>query len=556
MGEKIRLEMNDWLYNAGLVGLYNVLKHSGDKVDYAEQYVELDVSLLENFEEKYFRYFIDKYQAYLSYFKIISYERTIKYHEDNDFETFEEEDLESLNNYIKNVVKYYLSSNSYRAAYEIINDEVDMLELAKELQVIKIKKKESIKDKVGEIKNIFQQLKVMINCCKKDNYRKYLAAKNVIYTIIKHSWDGVSFLNPQTKEKDIYLDYQNYFIEPVNKYMTKKATSEKFNCFTCGRSIKDLKNDLSFLNNIGFDVSRKSSHTWNFSNDVAVCPICKLVLSCTPAGITYVYDKGIYINDNNSFQDAVNINNKVKSEILKEFRTDKLLTYRALVNSIQEQFQDKMKYELADIQVVRYEEGQYKFNILSKQALYIIRKSQGDLNNIIHSGFKEINTYFNIYELVINRILNNHNLFTLIQKLLVYKLSNPKDCRFNALQLISILNINFRCLEGMGYMKSSDKDIIKNANISGYYLREQYKEKGAQDKLNGISYRLLNALKTNNKDMFMDTLLNCYLYSQKTVPSIFLEALKDDEKYKTIGYAFVTGLIEGKESMKKNGGDE
>lgn len=56
--------------------------------------------------------------------------------------------------------------------------------------------------------------------------------------------------------------------------------------------------------------------------------------------------------------------------------------------------------------------------------------------------------------------------------------------------------------------------------------------------------------------MFMDTLLNCYLYVSKPVPSIILEGLKDDEAFKTIGYAFVSGLIEGKENNNTGGGDK
>ena len=54
----------------------------------------------------------------------------------------------------------------------------------------------------------------------------------------------------------------------------------------------------------------------------------------------------------------------------------------------------------------------------------------------------------------------------------------------------------------------------------------------------------------------MDTVLNCYLYAQRTVPPIFLEGLKDDLAFKNIGYAFVTGLIEGKEETNKVGGDK
>lgn len=354
----------------------------------------------------------------------------------------------------------------------------------------------------------------------------------------------------------MYIDYKNYFIDPTQKYLSLDKSKFKYNCFICNRDMKNLKNNLSFLNETGFDVNKKSSHVWKFNNDVATCPICKLVYSCTPAGITYVYNRGMYINDNSSMENAININNKVKSEILKEHEVNTSLTYRALVNSIQEQFNDKVKYELSDIQVVRFEDEKYKFNILSRRVLQVINDSRNDLNKLIKCGFKEVNTYFNIYDLVIDNLLNNQNLFILIHKLLVYKLSIPRDCHFSTMQVMRMLNINFRFLEGVGYMENLERDIIKQANASGYYLREKYKEKGAKDKLNGIAYRLLNALKVNNKDMFMDTVLNCYLYAQKTVPSIFLDGLKDDLAFKNIGYAFVTGLIEGKEETNKVGGDK
>lgn len=100
-------------------------------------------------------------------------------------------------------------------------------------------------------------------------------------------------------------------------------------------------------------------------------------------------------------------------------------------------------------------------------------------------------------------------------------------------------------------MKGIYKDIVKEGNNAGEKLREKYRNKGAKDKLSGVSYRLLNSLKTNNVDSFMDTLLNCYLYVKSSVPEVFLDALKDEEKFKTIGYAFVSGIIED-----ENGGKE
>jgi len=538
--------MEDWLYNSGLVGFYNILEHAEDDVIIKQNYIEFELEHLIRFEEKYFKYFTDKYKDIFSLNKILSFEEFIDKHEENNFEEFDGKKLESMNKYISDVVKKQIKSNSYKSAYELIDSPVDVLELEKSLKTIKLKKKQEISEILPEIKDRFTILKEIIEYMKLEKSQKYIGAKNAMYTIIKNGWNGVCFLNPQTKEKDMYIDYKNYFIEPAIEYLNIDKSKFKYNCFSCDKSMKDFSNDLSFLNSTGFDVSRKSSHVWDFQNDIAVCPICKLVYSCVPAGISYLYDKGIYINDNSSMRNAIDINNKIYMEIYKQNKGDKKLTYKALVESINEEYNDKIKYELADIQLIRYEDEKYRFNILSRKSLEIIKSSEDDLNKLINCGFKEINTYFNVYELVIDRLLNSQNMFTLVQKMLHYKLSQPKDSHYNSFHVIRILRINTKFLKGVGCMKELNKDIVKRGNIAGYYLREKYRSKGSIDKLSGISYKLLNSLQTNNTDSFMDTLLNCYLYVKSSVPEVFLDTLRSEEEFKTIGYAFVAGLIEGK----------
>ena len=555
MGDKIVLQMEDWLYNSGLVGLYNILEHAKDEVAIKGNSIEFDCDYLIDFERKYFEYFIDRYEEILSINKIKSFEKFIIYHEENDFKEFNEKSLEILNDYIVNIIKRYLKSNSYKSAYDLIGLSVNVLDLEKKSKRINLKKKQDIKEIIPEIKDTFSTLKEVIEYMKSDESKKYIGAKNVMYTVIKNGWNGVCLLNPQTKEKDMYIDYKNYFIQPILDYLEIDKSKFKYNCFSCNREMKDLGNDLSFLTATGFDVSRKSSHVWDFQNDIAVCPICKLVYSCIPAGITYLYNKGIYINDNSSMKNAIKINEKIYLEIFKQKNEERKLTYKALVESINEEYRDKIKYELADIQLVRYENEVYRFNMLSKNSLQIIRDSKEDLGKLVNCGFKEINTYFNVYELVIDRLLNSQNMFTLVQKMLHYKLSQPKDSHYNSFHVIRILRINTRFLKGVGCMKERDKDIVKLGNASGYYLRERYKDKGAVDKLGGISYRLLNSLKTDNRDSFMDTLLNSYLYIKSPVSEIILDVLRNDEDFKTIGYAFVAGLIEG-ERDNGNGGKD
>lgn len=554
MSEKVRIYLEDWLLNSGIVGLYNILYKSKDSVTTGDNYIEFDIEVLNNFEEKYFSYFIFEYEKSLTWYKIISFEDVIYIHEQNKLQKFDEKSLEYLNKYISDTAKKFVKSNSYVAAFELIGIKEEMQSLEKDLVTLKLKKGQSLQDIFPEVIKTFDVIKKIISNLKRTEVKRYVAAKNVMYSIIKNGWNGVCFLNPQTKEKDMYKDYKEYFVSPAIEYINSDKSKYKYDCYACGEKMKDMKNDLAFLNEIGFDVNRKSSHVWNFNNDIAVCPICKLVYSCVPAGFSYAIDSGIYVNENNFMPNAININGKIKSEILKMTDNNRSLTYRALVESIKEQFADSNKYELSDVQVVRYVNEEYRFNILTRSVLKLVYECKEELGELISSGYREVNTYFNIYDIVLNNLFNSQNMYLLMHKMLLYKLTDPKNCYFNWKQTINVMKINKKFMRRLGYMGKTRDDIVIDGNRQGYFLREAYKRKDpGTSKLSGIAYRLLNALKVNDKDMFMDTVLNCYLYVKKAVPSILLEVLKDDEDvFKTVGYAFVSGLIEGQEVTKNN----
>ncbi|MBF4694001.1 type I-B CRISPR-associated protein Cas8b1/Cst1 [Fusibacter sp. Q10-2] len=561
--------MNDWLFNAGLVGLVNILKKAGDEalLDVKDYYVEFDTQLLEQFEEKYFNYFIETYKETLPWFKIVSYEKEIIHHIGTDYEHFDENALKTLNEYVQKTLKNNLKKDSFVAAYPLVDDERDVIAMGNQIEMISLKKGEQISDVLTQIKETHEKIQPIIAYCNRDDAKKYLAAKNVIYTIIKIAWNGVCFLNPQTKIKDMYVDYRQYFLEPAQVYFDASKKKYKYNCFNCGDLINDNSNVMSFLNAIGFDVGKKTSHVWAFNNDIALCPLCKLIYSCVPAGMTYVYNRGVYINENQRLSRAIRINENLKNHILESHVMNTTTTYKGMITAFNEQFQINLKYELADVQLIQSElikKGKnekilYKFSLFAKHMIEVFYNSRDILKILEKAGYeigpKKAKIYFSVYEQVIERIFNNQNLFTLIHKLILYKLTDPQNCYYQTYHITSILEMNTEILKGVGAVENIEKEVIKRANSSGYYLREAYKSKGAKDKLNGISYRLLNALKTNNINMFMDTVLNCYLYTQKSVASIFLETFEDEEHFKSIGYAFVTGLIEGKENDKPNGGN-
>ncbi|MBW4829357.1 MAG: type I-B CRISPR-associated protein Cas8b1/Cst1 [Clostridiaceae bacterium] len=563
MGEKIKIYLSDWQFNAGIVGLYNILEYAKDEVAINDQYIEIELEMLKNFEEKYFNYFIEKYKETTPWYRIVSYKLIMKSHENNNFENFDKKSLDYLNDYIK-MVKDYLKRPNYKKVYPFVENDKDIISLEKELKTIRIKKNDKVEDKIDEVKDRFKTINEVIDYCNSEDGKKYIAAKGVIYNIINNGWNGVCFLNPQTKEHDVYKDYKEYFVDETINYLKSNKEKFKYNCFVCDRKMKNMNNDLSFLNETGFDVARKTSHVWGFTNDVAICDLCKLVYSCLPAGFVYAYDKGIFINSNISANDLLKINRKLRDDILHKDDSDyRSLTYRALVKAINEQHSSKIQYELQDIQIVRYENERYRFNLLSKEVLKVIRESEKELKSLMNTGYREVRTNFSIYDIAIDRLLNNYNMFTLIHKLLIYKITNSQSITTyyymgHVMNLI-IINVNYlKGVEGMDKVKEN-KELVRKARAYGYYLRQEYlnKDRDAdKNKIRGVSYRLLNALKTRNTEMFMHNVITSYMYVGETIPKKLTIALENEEILGIIGYAFVTGLNGGEYKDKNENGGE
>ena len=448
---EIVIELGTWQYNAGIAGLCNILEKNGIEINIHEDKLIFNSEeelkkALENFEEKYFNYLIEKYEKTLSWYKIVSYREKLEEIK-NNFEILDEKKFQELDKYIKEILKYYIKSASYKAAYELIGENIDPLQLEKELKPVSIKKNEKISDKKEDILKMIDKALVLIEYCEKG--KEYLAGKNVIYTLIKNAWNGVCFLNPQTKEKNFYKDFKNYFVDTALSYLDEDKSKYKYECFVCDNKIKNFDNDFSFLNETGFDTARKPSHAWNFLNNTGMCPLCRLIYSCIPAGFSYVYGNGIFINSNQSLTELLRVNRLVYEKIYNHNTKNEgnsSLTYRALAEALKDEKEENLKYELADIQMVRYENEKYYFNILSKNIIKIIKNSKNDLDFLTKAYYKvnkDDKDKCSVYEEVMKRVLNNQNLFTLIYKLLFYKISRDENCFFTLKHIMNILNTEY-----------------------------------------------------------------------------------------------------------------
>ena len=582
----ITVKNSDWLFNCGILGLYNILKYNNDDGDIALSQDELTfpVSRLENFEEKYFSYLIDTYEKIFSIYRITSFEKFLQDHEESNLENFGKKSLERLNSQIKQVKKY-LKSNSYVSAYKMIDLDFDPISKEKELKKVSLKKNETTDDKKGEIKAQMDILKEVVEFFKRKEVKKHVGGRNAMYSIIKNAWTNISIMNSQNKNPDIYKEFNDYFVEPVKEYLDEIDSGNlkaKYRCTSCNAKIKNLSIDLGFMREIGFDVNRKLSHVWDFNNYVAICPVCRLVYACVPAGFTYLYNRGIFVNFSMDLKEIRRINESIKFQVLSNSEGSNII-YRALQEQMNKKINETPSYELSDVQVVRFYNDQdkdsifYRFNVITKSILKIIENC-GKCFEVIRNGlFLDGNSTIYLYDEVMNSLMNNENQFLLIQKLMHYKLSMPDKAKYNMNMIANILEINAGYLKEVGIMEKEAKDMIKTAKSHGFYLQKAYNDYAKKDdsnsvsgagsngdtynkKLGSIAYRMLNALKTNNKHAFMDIMVNAHMYVQKAIPAIFAENLENDLNFKNLGYAFVTGMIgyadnnkgDGKENEKGN----
>ena len=583
MDEKIELKLKDYLFNAGLLGFINILgeetKNNGElEIDNKNRLIRFSPKVLENFEYKYFDFFIKRYGKTLTYGKILEFEKYIDEFEENGEKIKSINELKMINDKIT-FFKAKIKSESYKKAYDFIekNGTNKILEMEKELKKIKEPKENVNEISDDDVKNNLKIMKEIIDFFKKKitdkegNAKNYLAAKNVAYVIINNAWSSVSFLNRANSAKDIYEEYKSYFVEPALEYINADKSKFKYKCTISNMPMKDYKNTLGFLNDIGFDVNRKPSHVWNFVNDIAVTPLVTLIYSCVPAGFIYGADKGIFVNANHNIDQLCKINNGIAYNILEDKSEEKDINlYKNLLKEIKKE-KDNTKYELSDIQIVKLEEGHYKFTLLSRGILKLLSENKEKLDDLLDKWYLIDRRYFYLYDTTITELLNNQNLFSLINKLCYYKISKIKlYCKLKNIEDLLKINLDYirrlKKMDKQGIVEKeeskktseelTEKDIFYIRRDAMIFREEYIKKSGNDKKIGSLLYRLQNALRINNVDMFMDALISAHAYAGKNISSLFAKALLNDENFQTLGHGFLLGLLGEDKSKNENKTDK
>ena len=72
---------------------------------------------------------------------------------------------------------------------------------------------------MSEIQNLVSDLKEIYAFLRQEDSQKYIGANFSINTFIKNAWGKISILNSKVEEKDMYLEFDNYFVKTTLQYL-------------------------------------------------------------------------------------------------------------------------------------------------------------------------------------------------------------------------------------------------------------------------------------------------------------------------------------------------
>ena len=544
----VKIEQNDFLYNAGIIGLLYLLKdvieaERGADYEIEANSVSVNKEILcrSSLADDYVNAFIQKFGDDSPFSLMIErveklQDMTKKYLQSNakeDKKAVDEEYKYLLNN-------TGLLRASYLSGEQILKAKGYVLDLKSRCKEIK-----SIKDyaeKCDELLNLARELK-------QDECRRVFLFKDIIYSRINAIWSNKAFLNRANAKKDMVKIYDDEFIAPMQEYLTKGVKEKKTSkhCILCDSILPSSTANISFLNDSIDDMNRKKSYFWDNKPDAFICPVCAFIYSLAPLGFTAMGRDMVFVNANMGIKELEMINRGIGAKLDITEIEDKNKTLYSLWNRIVLSIIESKEYEESNIQVIVREKDtdKYSLNIIAKDIVGVLKESKNYLKAISSIRVKLRNgSYVNVFNEVLKNILNRNDQYALINKLFRESLDENRYTDY----LKFILNIQLICNKGADN-NMSDNNFGK-ARVM-YYAGQEWRnfiksDRGGNEdtdnKLRSLVFQLLNALQVRDMERYMQVVFKTYTGSNMPIPSIFLQAFAGDDEFEYLGYAYVLGL--------------
>ena len=611
---KIKVYLNDWFYNAGIVGFLRILEANDDEFAIKRNnYIEFDTESLRKFHKYYFKYFFQKYNVAENVENRTK--NSFDYLENNievilenkDKEKERKDKIKSNKKYIKDTIKKQLDKIKKidENTYEEMKEQYERIEKSSTKQeIIEIKEKlisDIEKDNINKrltlnlfksiLSNTYYGQPSFLNVIKTSisyegqqelMYRDYVS--NIVETgfingIMKNEYsiEQIKEYIENAKESNIIQEMEKIYskiekdyigrsktIEDIQKYLKEKVIKS---CSMCENEI-GLTTNYSEGNFVPLAISSDNARNffWNQNVKMPICDVCKLILFCIPAGMTTITKT---IKENGEYREKqllsfvnydtgidrlyktnINFGNKLRYENKNEN------PYSELILDIVEQDKQVSTWQLENIFVVEIEAeyGAYSrieyFNIKRYMSIFFTQYAEKTLSKIWDYRYRLQ---------IVDYIMKNKDIKYIINDRLRAEMSKEeaKGAKKNgynsflATQIRMILNILKKEGNEVENIKKNDDKLYVIYNL-GVQIHEELKSKGEDNKLDGYTYKMLNSIKAGNKKEFMDIVIRLHMAMGKDVSPIFIETMQTTGlDFESIGHSFLAGLISNKYEKKE-----
>lgn len=614
---QIKVYLNDWFYNAGIVGFLRILEDNDDEFAIRKNnYIEFDTENLRNFHKYYFNYFFKEYNVAESV--KIRTERPFEYLENNievvpedkDKEKERKEKIKSNKKYIKDTIKKQLDKIKKidETTYEEMKKQYERIDKSSTKQeIIEIKERlisNIEKDNINKrlTLNLFKSIlgntyfgqKSFLNVIKSAlsyDEQQNLMHKDYISNIVetgfindimqnKYNIDQIKEYIKNAKEngnittemEKVYLKIEKDYInksktvEDIQEYLKKKVIKQ---CSMCENEI-GLTENYSEANFVPLAISSDNSRNffWNQNVKMPICDVCKLILFCIPAGMTTITKT---VKENGEYREKqllsfvnydTGIDRLYKTNInfgnKSRYENKNENPYSELILDIVEQDEKVSAWQLDNIFVVEIDA---EYLAYSRIEYFNIKRYM----SIFFTQYAE-ETLSKIWDYryrlqIVDYIMKNKDIKYIINDRLRDEIKKDEKKNgynsFLATQIRMILNTLKKEGKEVEDIKKNNDKLYVIYNL-GVQIHSELKNKGEDNKLDGYTYKMLNSIKAGNKKEFMDIVIRLHMAMGKDVSPIFIETMQTTGlDFESIGHSFLAGLIsnkyEKKEEEKING---
>ncbi|WP_131925454.1 type I-B CRISPR-associated protein Cas8b1/Cst1 [Hazenella coriacea] len=566
-----RIYLDEWFINAGVLGFLTVLQRSASPSQYqvGQHYIEFDPAVLDSFAVHFFDILIEKFSKYE--------QDRLRFQKQLEFAKRED----------------YLKANKDQIA-KTIKSTRDKLKKAK----IDKATIDQIEDLLGQLKTIktyqdYEALEAVTHSylmVLEDTNINNVLTINYIRSVLSALFGQPSFLNPSfqgTKEQFIEKFHDDY-IKPVIaecKLMDwvrtvptdqlevelKKKKKEKETqghlkklvneAIKQTQSIErilpcsvqpDFPSSIQFEEKMFFPLGlslENQNMAWDGRSTILISNMTRFLLFCSSISFTYYLKREShfgsteytptfgFVNLYTSIKHLV-AENKVFENKRNESNPFQELIYDLLLKTTE----DLSIYTLQNILFLEFSVEKknsklHYFHIPKKLALFF-KEDASDLKRMKNKSMQH---------LFVEEVLKRRDTIYFIEKSLRNLISDKHQAQVVFWAILARHKLEHRL---RGESTLSDKKLTK-LFFEGKELAALFHLQQKDNQLQGISYRLLNACKAGNKQLFFDTLLRVYMTSNRIVPSLFLNILHEkDLDFVEVGYSFISGL-----QAKPEGGD-